>query len=117
MRGRLSMVVAFVLNVRIHGRVSVYLLLPLLCHQAADRGYRVYVPLLWVHAHHGLFVLLAHRIDWLLCLLLVRKEDLQCREGGLSVSECDGFKGEQESYGRKIPLYLLDFLCSRATVI
>lgn len=77
------MVVAVIPNIGFYRRVFVYLLLPLLCDEAPNRGYCIDVPVLWLHVDYGLFVLLAHRLHWLFRVLLVRAEDLQCREGGL----------------------------------
>lgn len=77
------MVVAVVPDIRIHRRVPVHLLLPLFRNQAADRGHGLYVPVLWLHTDHGLFVLLADGRHRLLRLLLVRTKDLQCGQGGL----------------------------------
>ena len=91
--------VALIPDVWLHGRVSVHLLLSLLCDQAADRGHGLDVPVLWLHAYYGVFVLPADRVDRLLRLLLVRAEDLQCREGGLirwPVDDSGDDPGEEE---------------------
>lgn len=81
--------VAVFLDVRLHCRLPVHLLLPLLRHEAADRGYGVDVSLFWLHADYGVPVFLADRLDRVLCVLLVRAQDLQRREGGLEEEEED----------------------------
>lgn len=75
--------VAILPHVGLHGGLSVHLLLSLLCHEAADRGRRLDLPLLWLHAHYGVFVLLADGVDRLFRLLLVHPQDLQRGQGGL----------------------------------
>lgn len=82
-RRGLPLVVAIVPDIGLHRGLSVHLLLSLLCNQAADRGRRVHLPVLWLHADYGLSVLLADRIDRFLRLLLVHSQDLQRSEGGL----------------------------------
>lgn len=84
--GGLSLVVAVILDVRFDGRLSVCLLLPLLCHKAVHPRRTVDLLVLWLHAHHGLFVLFAHGLDRFRSLFLVCAEDLQRRQGRLSTS-------------------------------
>ncbi len=50
----LSLVVALVPDERLHGRLLLHLLCPLLRVQTGDLRLRVYVALLWLHVHHGL---------------------------------------------------------------
>lgn len=83
----LPLVVAIIPDLGLHSGLSIHLLLSLLCNQAADRGRRLDIPLLWLHTDHGVPVLLADGIDRFLCLLLVHSQDLQCREGGLSSNQ------------------------------
>lgn len=82
-RRRLPLVVAVVLDVRLHSFLLVHLLLPLLLDQIAARGRGVEVPVLRLLADNGVPILLAHGLDRLHRVLLVHPENLQRRQGGL----------------------------------
>ena len=57
----LQLVVAQLPHLWLHGVLPGHLLRPLLRHEARDRGRHVHIPLLRIHLHHGVHILL---VDW-----------------------------------------------------
>ena len=57
----LPLVVARLLDQRLHCHLLLHLLRPLLLHQAGDAGQCQWLPLLRLHLHHCFCLLLAHR--------------------------------------------------------
>lgn len=72
----LSLVVAKLLDKWLYRRLPVHLLLSLFRNKTADSRCSEHVLVLWIHAHYGIPFLPSHRIDWLLCLLLVHPQNL-----------------------------------------
>lgn len=82
-RRRLPLVVAGFSQLRLHSRISIHLLLPLLCYKTQHWRRRLHFPILWLYLHYGVPIFPFNRYDRLHGLFLVRKEDLQCGESWL----------------------------------
>lgn len=86
LRWRLPLVVEGLPQLRLHRRIPLHLLLPLLRHQTQHHRRRLHFPILWLYLHYGVPILPSNGYNRLYGLLLVRKEDLQCGESWLDKS-------------------------------
>lgn len=81
---RLSLVVAVILNIRLHRILSIHLLLPLFCYQIVHRRFSFDIFVLWLHFDYGLSIFLNDRHHWFHGMLLVYPKDLQRGQSRLS---------------------------------
>lgn len=70
-RRRLPLVVEIFLDIGIHCRILICILLSLLRYKATNRGHCINIFIFRLHNYNGLFIFFANRFNWIFFLFLV----------------------------------------------